>query len=296
MATAPVASNLIWGDLDQESLDRAYDQSAWVSNIAAWRERLQVASAASRGRMGEPETHAYGPTPIETFDFYAPKKKTPGPLVICIHGGAWRNGAATHFAIAAEPFVKAGAAAAVLDFVSVDNAGGNLYVIIDQLRRAINHIVTNAAKLGFDPERIAIMGHSSGAHLAATLLTTNWKVHGLAIYPFQAGLLLSGMYDLEPVRRSKRSAYVSFTDNMVADLSPIRHLDQLFCPVVLANGTLESPEFIRQSADMDKAVRTKGGKAELIVCEATNHFEMVERLAAKKSPLAQRLLDLVGLG
>jgi len=95
----------------------------------------------------------------------------------------------------------------------------------------------------------------------------------------KSALLLSGMYDLEPVRLSKRSSYVSFTDAMVEQLSAQRHLDGLHTPLILAYGTQETPEFVRQTREFFSAVQAAGKPAELIVGEAYNHFELLETLA-----------------
>ena len=72
------------------------------------------------------------------------------------------------------------------------------------------------------------------------------------------------MYELHPVRLSKRSSYVSFTDDMVEKLSAVRHLDGLNTPLVLAIGTCETPEFQRQSRDFAAAVKARGEPVELI--------------------------------
>jgi arylformamidase len=92
-------------------------------------------------------------------------------------------------------------------------------------------------------------------------------------------VLLSGMYDLKPVRLSKRSSYVSFTDRMEDLLSAQRYLDGLNAPLVLAIGTCETPEFQRQSRDFATAVKAAGKPVELIVGEGYNHFELLETLA-----------------
>ena len=83
----------------------------------------------------------------------------------------------------------------------------------------------------------------------------------------------------KPVRLSKRSSYVKFTDAMVEQLSAQRHLDGLHTPLVLAYGTQETPEFQRQTREFFAAVQAAGQPAELIVGEAYNHFELLETLA-----------------
>ena len=73
---------------------------------------------------------------------------------------------------------------------------------------------------GGDPDRIHVTGHSSGAHLGGVVLVTDWKKEfGLPNDVVKGGLLISGMYDLKPVRLSKRSQYVKFTDEMEQALS-----------------------------------------------------------------------------
>src|SRR6185312_5842684 len=78
----------------------------------------------------------------------------------------------------------------------------------------------------------------------------------------------------QAVRLSFRSSYVKFTDEIEQALSPQRHLDKLNAPLVLAYGTLETPEFQRQSRDFAAAVKDAGKPVELLVGEGYNHFEM----------------------
>jgi arylformamidase len=95
------------------------------------------------------------------------------------------------------------------------------------------------------------------------------------------------------VRLSKRSEYVKFTDDMVEDLSAMRHIDRINAPLVLACGTHESPEFQRQSRDFAAAVKGAGKPAELIVAEGYNHFELAETLGNPYGVLGRAALELV---
>jgi arylformamidase len=131
-------------------------------------------------------------------------------------------------------------------------------------------VCANAATFGGDPERIYVSGTSSGAHLAGVLATSDFPVKGY--------VLTSGMYDLRGPRLSKRGAYVSFTDEMEAALSPQRHLARIKAPIVLIYGTLETPEFQRQSREFATALREAGKPVELIVAEHYNHFEIAETM------------------
>jgi arylformamidase len=193
-------------------------------------------------------------------------------------------------------FVNAGAHYVALDFIAVKEAGGDLRVMAEQVRRAIAWVYKNAATFGGDANRLYIGGHSSGGHLCGVALVTDWeKDFGLPANFIKAGLLVSGMYDLKPVRMSKRSQYVNFTDEIEQTLSSQRHLDKLRAPVIVAYGTCETPEFQRQNRAFAAAVKDAGKPVELIVGEGFNHFEMQETLGNPYGIAGRAALKLMGL-
>lgn len=292
-ASAPVQSiegPRVWLDLDQAELDAAYDQSAWAPNREQLLRRHAAQSDAVRARLGAPLRYAYGPTPVEGLDVYV-TQSIGAPVNILIHGGAWRAGLARNYAYAAELFVRAGAHLVVPDFAPVQDVGGSLVRMAEQVRRAVAWVYRNARRFGGDSARLYVSGHSSGAHLAGVILTTDWpRDFDLPADIVKGGLCSSGMYDLEPVRLSARSRYVKFTDEMEAALSPQRHLDQLNAPIVVSHGTLESPEFQRQARDFAAAVRGAGKPVELLVGQDYNHFEIVETLATPYGLLGRAVL------
>ena len=146
-----------------------------------------------------------------------------------------------------------------------------------------------------DRERLYLISHSSGSHLAGCAVTHDWPKEGLPRDILKGATLSSGMYDLKPVRLSKRSAYVKFTDAMEQELSAIRHLDKLVTPLNIGYGTYETPEFQRQARDFAAAVKGAGKPVELLVGEAYNHFEMLETLANPYGLLGRAALTQMGL-
>ena len=106
---------------------------------------------------------------------------------------------------------------------------------------------------------------------------------------------MSGMYDLKPVRLSKRSAYVKLTDEIEDAMSPQRHLNLLRVPVVVSYGTDETPEFQRQNKEFVAAIKTVGKSAELIVAPNFNHFAMGETLGNPYGPNGRATLALMKL-
>ncbi len=286
---------LVWLDLDQAELDAAYDQSRYAPNVQQILKRCATSSDAMRSRIGAPRRFSYGPAPVEELDAYA-SMSTNAPIHIFLHGGAWRGGLAKDYAFPAEMFVHAGAHFVVPDFAWVQETGGSLEPIAEQVRRAVAWVYSNAQELGGDAERIYVSGHSSGAHLAGVVLTTDWpKQFNLPADVVKGGLCCSGIFDLTPVALSARSAYVKFSDEIVQALSPQRHLGHLNAPVIVAYGTHETPEFQRQSRDFSAAVQNVGKHSQLLIAEGYNHFEIVETLANPYGLLGRAALKQMGL-
>ena len=279
-------------DYDQAALDRAYDQPAWAPNMQQVLARRALASEAARRRLGGPRTFAYGATPIETLDLY-PTTRSNAPIAVFLHGGAWRGGHARDAAYAAETLVHAGAHCVVPEFATVMEVGLDGMAL--QVRRAVAWVAKNAPTFGGDPGRLHVIGHSSGGHLAATVLVTDWNDFGLGADVVSGGVCISGMFDLYPVRLSARSAYVRFDDRIESDLSPLRHLARLRCPVIVAYGDQESPEFQRQSSELARALESRGRLDRLIVGLGYNHFELPETLASPYGLLGRAVLEQMKL-
>jgi arylformamidase len=294
-ATAPRAKGpLVWMNMDQKELDDAYDQLVYAPNRDQVHQRNVFNSNRVRERLGAPKRFSYGPTPIEALDLFT--ATTPNaPINVFIHGGAWRQREAKDYAFLAEMFVRAGAHFIALDFVGVENSKGDLLPMADQVRRAAAWVYKNAKSFGGDPERIFVSSQSSGAHLAGNVVTTEWSKYGVPATIMKGALLCSGMYDLKPVRLSKRSEYVAFTDQMEEELSSIRRLDLLNCPVIVAYGTYETPEFQRQNREFAEAVKAAGKPATLLVGEGYNHFEMAEMIGNPLSLLGSAVLEQMKL-
>ena len=230
----------VWLDMDQKELDDAYNQSVYAPNQEQVAKRRRLASEAAIKRLAPAQRVSYGPTEIEKLDIYKTSRPN-APVMVFTHGGAWRNGSAKDFAFPAEVFINTGAHYVVLDFAAIQNVGGNLMVIADQVRRAVGWVYKNAERFGGD--RICyVSGHSSGAHLTGVILVTDWPGDfDLPADMIKGGVCVSGMYESsKPVRLSARSNYVKFDDLTEQALSSQRHLEHLNCPITVAYGTQEN--------------------------------------------------------
>jgi arylformamidase len=279
-------------DYDQIELDAAYDQTVYEPDIDQLSAKLKSDSDVVRSHLGNPRRIAYGKKDIEKLDIYRTDRPN-APILFFIHGGRWRVAIAHDYGFPAETFVRSGVHYVAPDFDWVQNVGGDLHVLVAQIRNAIAWVHRNAASFGGDPSRIYVCGHSSGGHLAGVAMTSDWSDLGLPPDVIKGGVLLSGIYDLKAVRISNRSSYVKIDDKTENELSPQRHLDRLNAPLVVMYGTRETPEFQRQSREFAAAVKAAGKPVETIVAENYVHMETVESLENPYGLAGQAALRLL---
>lgn len=281
-------------DYDQVELDAAYDQTVYEPDIDQLAAKLASDSDMVRQHLGQPQRIPYGTKEKEKLDLY--KARGPNaPIFFFIHGGRWRVANAHDYGFPAENFVRHGAHYIAPDFDWVQDVGGDLGVLVSQVRHAIAWVYQNAASFGGDRNRIYLCGHSSGAHLAGVVLTTPWKDLGLPEDAVKGGVLLSGIYDLKAVRISNRSSYVKIDDAAENAYSPQRHIDRLHVPVVVMWGTRETPEFQRQSREFAAAVKAAGKPVETIIAQNYVHMESVESLENPYGLAGAAALKMMGI-
>ena len=253
----------VFRDYDQAALDAQYDQRAWASNAEEVIARYASASDAARRKLGEPRTLSYGP---EKLDLY--EAKNPQGTLVFVHGGAWRREMRRESAFAAPAIVAAGYSYVALGFAALPSI--TLDAMADQVCRGLEWVHRNVSA------DISLCAHSSGAHLAACALTR--------LDFFRHAVLVSGLYDLRPVRLSSRNSYVRLDERLEEEYSPIRHAKRIRCPVTVAWGEKDSAEFARQSREFAAALG-----APALVAPGLNHFEVIEQLSDQSSPLARSI-------
>jgi arylformamidase len=253
---------------DQKALDDQYEQRVWVPHADQIIRRYAEKSDAVRKRLGEPRVERYGPTPPETLDIYGAGKKA----FVFVHGGAWKRQSSREQGFLAEPILQAGAAYVPLNFANLPAV--TLAEMAAQVCRALEWIREGLT------EHIVLCGHSSGGHLAAcALIRTNFV---------QKAMVVSGIYDLLPVRLSARNDYMRLDERLEHEYSPIRHVDKIGCPVTVAWAEKESPEFYRQSEEFATRLGAPG-----LIGKGLNHFEIAEALGDPDSPLGRAALALL---
>ena len=255
-------------EYDQKALDDQYEQRVWVPHADEIIRRYTEKSDLVRAKLGEPRVERYGPTAPETLDIYGSGKIA----FVFVHGGAWRRQSSREQAFPAEPIVAAGAAYVALNFANLPSV--TLPEMAAQVCRGIDWVHRN---LSTD---IVLFGHSSGGHLGA---------HALTRLPYiKRAMVVSGIYDLLPVRLSARNDYVRLDERLEHEYSPIRHVDKIRCPVTVGWAEKEAAEFARQSREFAEKLG-----APTIVGKGLNHFEIIETLADPRSAIGRAALNML---
>jgi arylformamidase len=282
----PAAWDPAW---DAATLDREYSPSSRVPSLRAYLDGYAERSAAVRREHPVRRGVRYGPHPAETLDLYPVPPGpdgTPPPLHVFVHGGNWQLLSAADSAFPAPGFLRRGVAFAAVGYALAPATG--LDEIVAMVRRCLVWLPGAAAELGFDPARIQVSGTSAGAHLVATALVSGPLAGVTGV------VLLSGMYDLEPVRRSYVNDALGLDAAAARRNSPLWQLPARLPPVVLARGGQETDGYARQHAAMLAALRARAASVVDVVDPARNHFDLPDDLADPGTPLGAAVLAQLG--
>ncbi|HEU5018266.1 MAG TPA: alpha/beta hydrolase [Pseudolabrys sp.] len=288
----------VYGDMDQQALDFHYNNQAQVADPRRYLDWYIQASEAVRARVEHVGGVRYGPLPDERLDVFRPAEANDGklrPVVIFVHGGAWQHLDLARSSFAAETFTARGALYVPVGFTRMP-AAGSLDEMVAQVRTAIAWVWQHIEDFGGDRNRLHLMGHSSGGHLAGMGLVTDWpKLFGLPADMIRSAVLLSGIYDLEPVRLSYRNQMLKLDRAAELRNSPCRNLPAAGPPVLIAHGELETPEFKQQARLFAEMWQRRFGNCRLMEVPGVNHYEAAETLTELDSMLTQSAFEWFGL-
>jgi arylformamidase len=282
-ATDTKGGEPLYRGMTRAELDRAYDNRGHVADSAACLARWAKDSAALYRTAKVHRELRYGLTPRQRLDFF-PVRPTGRPTVLSIHGGYWQWCNKEDECFVARGPLTHDINVAVIEYTLCPDI--DLDGMVAEIHAAADWLVPRLPDFGADPEQLIVVGSSAGAHLAA-MLAGRPDVKGT--------LLISGLYELEPIRLGRLNDVIRMDRDMALRNSPIIKLPGKAGPVCFAVGEDELPEMHRQTRDYyARWIAAKLPGWDLTV-SGTNHFTIMDEMADPNGKLTAAILRLCGI-
>jgi len=271
---------LNWAALSQAERDAAYDNNAAVKNSAALiAERNQMSETLRVGRKSFLDI-PYGDRERTKIDLY-PAADKAAPCLVFLHGGYWQRNSREVFAMLVEGVAAHGWSVAIPGYSLAPDA--SLTEIVTEISRSLDWLAQNGGSYGIAGP-VVLSGWSAGAHLVAMALD----------HPrVSAGLAISGVYDLAPIRDTGLNNALKLTDQEIAKLSPLR-LPVVHKRLDIAYGTAELPALIFDSIKLHQSRMTAHAPGQLFPIEGADHFSILGELRRPDGALVDIARKLVG--
>ena len=268
-----------WGTMSNAARDAAYNNSAAVANSSELNAAREAASAAFRMAHPEHLDLRYGPRERNTWDLF-PAADPHAPCLVFIHGGYWQRNSKDQFAnLIAGPYAH-GWAGALPGYTLAPDA--SLTEIVAEINSALDWLGEHGPSHGING-KVVLSGWSAGGHLTAMCLG-----HKIV----SAGLAISGVYELGPIRDTYLNEKLQLTDAELVALSPLR-LPDVAKPMAITYGTAELPPLVGDS----RALHAKRASAHLpgalIPVPGADHFTIVHELRDADGVLTKQAMLLV---
>jgi acetyl esterase len=271
--------------------------------------RLAIPFMLSATLFGEPVHRdiEYGRAPNGPLllDACVPEGKGPFPAVVIVHGGGWIGGH-RQFSVEPlfEPLNKAGFAWFSISYrLATDLL--QFGVAVDDVQTAVQFVRDNAKRYNIDPDRIALLGESAGAHLAALAVERSPKSVAavVAMYPPTDLVALAENARAIPdsIRQMVRAAGMEeLIRAYLHEMSPIDHISPGLPPFLMVHGTADTVVPFDQSERMLKRLKAAGNVAELITVQGGGHglrgWERSRELSAYRRTMIEWLQRTLNKG
>jgi len=254
-----------WRSMSQRDRDLGLNNGEAVAGsadlVAGWERR----SAAMRARYPGHLDLRYGPRERNRIDFL--KARDKAPTLLFIHGGYWQNRAKEVFTQFAEGPMAHGINVALIGYTLAPDA--TLEEIVAEIHAGIDFLSRELPALGGDASGFVVSGWSAGGHLTAMALS-NPNV--------RAGMAISGIYDLEPIRHSYLNEKLGLDEAMSRRNSPIMQAGGPAKPLSLVVGSAELPLLRKQTADFAGHRARYGLPVTYEEIPGANHFSILNEL------------------
>lgn len=252
-------------------------------------------------QVAEIKDLAYGDHAKQKLDLVLPKEGRDYPTILFIHGGAWRDGDRKLYGALGRRFAEAGVGMALASYRLTPEVKHPEHA--KDVARAFAWLRGNVAARGGSPEKLYVMGHSAGGHLAALLALDPSYLEALKIPPgaIKGAIPLSGVYAVMALPPDTKGILKILPDAFGSDpelcrrASPTSHVKNAACPFLVLTETEDNLK-VRPSMNLLKlAVQKESVKGfEFVDAEGRDHFSIiVKMMGAEEDPYRARILDFV---
>jgi arylformamidase len=267
-----------WAALSQAERDAAYDNTKAVANSPALIAARNEASAKFRASHATALDIPFGKQERTKIDLYPARDKS-APCLVFIHGGYWQRNSREVFAMLVEGLAARGWSVAIPGYTLAPEA--SLTEIVGEISLGLDWLAANGASHGIAGP-VILSGWSAGAHLTAMALD-----HPVVA----AGLAISGVYELGPIRDTELNGALKLTDEEITNLSPLR-LPVVKKHLAIAYGSAELPTLVWDSRNFYQRRAAAGAAGELVAIEGADHFTILEQLRSAEGALTRIALAL----
>jgi acetyl esterase/lipase len=270
---------LNWAKLSQAERDAAYDNTAAVKNSATLIVERNEASATVRtGRKSFLDV-PYSDRENTKIDLY-PNSDKAAPCLVFLHGGYWQRNSREVFAMLVEGVAAHGWSVAIPGYTLAPQA--TLTEIVTEISGSLDWLASNGEAYGIAGP-LVISGWSAGAQLVAMTLDHPRVVAGLAI---------SGVYDLAPIRDTVLNDALKLTEQEIATLSPLR-LPAVQKRLDIVFGTAELPALVFDSIKLHETRVAAGAPGKIFPINGADHFSILTELRRPNGALVDIARKLV---
>jgi acetyl esterase/lipase len=239
-------------------------------------------------RVDLTDSIAYADGSRRSLDICRPVGAVGAPVVVFFYGGGWRSGYKGLYRYVAKALARRGHVAVVPDYRIYPEA--RYPDFIEDGALALRWIKDNAMRFGGDPDKLFVMGHSAGAHIAAMLaIDERWLAKlGLASGRDIAGLIgLAGPYDYLPLRDETLKVIFGGADR--PETQPIFHVAPGAPRARLLTGGRDGLVEPGNAARLAERLRAAGNDATVVTYPRVGHYSIVAAFA----PFLQFLIPVM---
>ena len=266
-------------------LEAEYNPRVTVSNAQQYFDRAVAASLRARAELEVEHDVRYGPKPNMLLDVFPAGNDTP--VHVFIHGGFWRGRDKSDYSFLAETLTPRGITTVVANYDLCPHV--SVREIVHETVDLLQWIRANRQLFGGAP-RIVASGHSAGAHLLAMAHAAALP-SSLSIAPIDHAILISGVYDLEPVQSISVNSEIRLSRAEALQMSPMKHPPTLALPLDVLVGGSESRSWIAQSQRFAEVASRPGRKVTCRILEGHNHYSIMEDAMDPESKLSRLLIS-----